>query len=277
VPSDGAAAGRLAAAHAFRLALRGRFRGGAGMRRGLSAGGAMDFVDFRDYAPGDDLRHLDWRGYARTDQLRVRLFEDEVAPFGDVLLDLSPSMASTEQKARALRDLAHLFAGWIAGEGGRARCLRLGGGEVPDVDAVPFDGPFHGSQALAEPAARPRRRGARILVSDFLVADDPVPLLRRLSASAACFCAVQLLDPWEQDPRPQTATTLRDCETGERLDVALDLRTIDGYRQRLALLQDGLRAAVHALGGAFAVVAAGEPMAMCRRFLLPAGIVEVQS
>jgi uncharacterized protein (DUF58 family) len=263
---------RLAAALAFRLRLRGRFRGAAGGRRGLSAGGAMDFVDFRDYAPGDDLRHLDWRGYARTDQLRVRLFEDEVAPFGDVLLDLSPSMASTRAKSQALRDLAHLFAAWIAGEGGRARCLQLGGEELPDVDAAPFGG----AQVLAEPAVRLRRRGARILVSDFLVADDPVPLLRRLSASAACFCAVQLLDPWEQDPRPETATTLRDCESGERLDTALDARTIGGYRQRLGLLQDGLRAAVHALGGAFAVVTADAPMAMCRRDLLPAGIVEVQ-
>src|SRR5262249_60235988 len=94
--------------------------------------------------------------------------------------------------------------------------------------------------------------------------------------SRPCFAPVQALDRWEQAPQPETGATLRECEPGERLDPALDARTIDGYRQRLGLLQDGLRAAVHALGGAFAVVTADAPMAMCRRDLLPAGIVEVQ-
>ncbi len=69
-----------------------RFRGRAGDRRGHGVGSSQEFFDFRDYVPGDDLRHLDWRGYARTEQLRIRLHQEEVAPHVDVLLDTSASM-----------------------------------------------------------------------------------------------------------------------------------------------------------------------------------------
>ena len=65
-------------------------------RRGTS----LEFADYRRYAPGDDLRYLDWGIYARTDRLYVKIFREEVDLFAYVFIDASGSMAfpSREQK-----------------------------------------------------------------------------------------------------------------------------------------------------------------------------------
>ena len=58
-------------------------------RRGTS----LEFADYRRYAPGDDLRYLDWGIYARTDRLYVKVFREEVDLFAYVFIDASASMA----------------------------------------------------------------------------------------------------------------------------------------------------------------------------------------
>ena len=64
-----------------------------GSTLGARAGSSLEFRDYRGYEPGDDLRHVDWNAYARTDQLSVKLFREEVSPHLDVLIDGSRSMA----------------------------------------------------------------------------------------------------------------------------------------------------------------------------------------
>ena len=78
----------LALGSAFRLALpREAMRGLGGARAGAAAGSSLDFLDFREYHPGDDLRRLDWSVYARTDREVVKLYREEVFPRLDVVLD----------------------------------------------------------------------------------------------------------------------------------------------------------------------------------------------
>jgi len=60
----------------------------AGRRRGF----ASDFSEHRDYVPGDDLRHLDWKAYARRDRFYVRQFEEEARICINIILDTSDSM-----------------------------------------------------------------------------------------------------------------------------------------------------------------------------------------
>ena len=259
------------AAKSFRLATGpARWRGRSGNRRGLGVGSSQEFLDFRDYSPGDDLRHLDWRGYARTDQLKIRLFQEEVAPHVDVIVDASASMASTSGKERATRDLVQLFAAWAAREGSRARCLRAGGGDLGDAERRVFAG----GAPFAAPGLALRQRGLRVVVSDFLQPDDPAPALRKIAAGAAALVVVQLLDPWERQPQELGATTLRDCESDAQLEVQLDARTLTAYQGRLQRLCEGVQHAVMALGGVFVGASAASPGELCRRHLLPAGVVE---
>jgi len=247
-----------------------RFRGRAGERRGHGVGSSQEFFDFRDYVPGDDLRHIDWRGYARTEQLRIRLHTEEVAPHVDVLVDTSASMASTPQKEHAVRVLTAVIASWCARQGSRARVLALGGGSF-DPATMSFDGD---ANAPILPAVPLRPSGVRILVTDGLWPGSSGAFLQRALVGSARFFAMQVLDPWELEPEAEGAVTLVDCETGERREVQLDERTIAAYRQRLGRLSDVLRDEVLKRGGTYARVAADSLAAMCKRDLLPSGIVE---
>src|SRR6201995_1984911 len=74
-----------------------------GSQSGRRAGSSIDFQDYREYQPGDDLRFIDWGIYARSDRLTVKLFREEVTPHLDLILDGSRSMNLPETaKAGAL-------------------------------------------------------------------------------------------------------------------------------------------------------------------------------
>src|SRR3954468_2980566 len=71
-----------------------------GSRLGRRAGSSIDFQDYREYQPGDDLRFIDWGIYARTDRLSIKLFREEVTPHLDLIIDGSRSM-NLEGSAKA--------------------------------------------------------------------------------------------------------------------------------------------------------------------------------
>ncbi len=90
---DPALLGRL------RFVTRRRRRGGWGERRSTRRGQGLEFADYRDYVPGDDLRRVDWNLYARLDRPYVRLYEEEADLHVHLLLDGSASMAWGEPPA----------------------------------------------------------------------------------------------------------------------------------------------------------------------------------
>ena len=63
--------------------------GWTGTRSGRRAGSSIDFQDYREYQPGDDLRFIDWGIYARTDRLTVKLFTSATILFGFAARSLS--------------------------------------------------------------------------------------------------------------------------------------------------------------------------------------------
>lgn len=65
----------------------------SGVNRSPRLGQSVEFVDYREYAPGDDLKRLDWRVYARTNRWVVKLFEEESNLRATILVDASRSMA----------------------------------------------------------------------------------------------------------------------------------------------------------------------------------------
>lgn len=65
----------------------------AGQHRGLRRGLSVDFAGHRAYQPGDDLRHLDWQVWARSDRDAVRVYDEETRLRAQLLLDVSASMA----------------------------------------------------------------------------------------------------------------------------------------------------------------------------------------
>ncbi len=102
---------------ALRIATR-RTHGARGVSRNRSAhtGAGIDFADHRSYAPGDDLRRVDWTLYGRLEQLMVRVFEEESDLVVHLLVDVSRSMGLTvgAPDADPKRDLAQRLATALA-------------------------------------------------------------------------------------------------------------------------------------------------------------------
>ena len=88
----------------------------AGKSRSTRNGFSVEFVEHREYAPGDDLRHLDWKVLGRMDRYYVKRYEEETNISAFILLDASASMrygsgtlTKFELGAYAAAALAHLL------------------------------------------------------------------------------------------------------------------------------------------------------------------------
>src|SRR5687768_16190747 len=63
-----------------------------GERRSIKRGQSVEFADYRNYTPGDDLRRLDWNAYARMERLFIKLYQEEEDLTVHILIDASKSM-----------------------------------------------------------------------------------------------------------------------------------------------------------------------------------------
>jgi uncharacterized protein (DUF58 family) len=92
--------GLLPGLERLRLAAGGRIRGTlAGKRRSFTLGGSQEFADYRPYAPGDDVRRIDWNVYGRTGKAFLRQYWDEQELHVHLYLDVSRSMLGATRTA----------------------------------------------------------------------------------------------------------------------------------------------------------------------------------
>mgnify|MGYP002631298206 CR=1 FL=1 len=247
-----------------------------GERRSRVRGAGGDFVDTRPYAPGDDLRHLDWHLYARHDQLLVRLYETPRDHALHVLLDVSASMALPGKTQYAAQLAAAL--GWLALCSGDQASVttfsdhvhkRLGPlrGKKVAPRLLRFlderhDAPGKGTDLLAsvQEFTAVRRRGTAVVISDFLAADGRVESLRRLASARVRVAVLHLLTPEERAPVLGEDLTLVDSETGEELTVQVNARLREAYLARLAAFTAQLRDTCAGYGFAFVEVSTATPL-----------------
>lgn len=85
-----------------------------GMHRSRHHGSSVEFADHKEYSPGDNVRHLDWRAYARFDRDYIKRFEDESHLRGLLLVDTSASMGYRSGQRSTKLDYAALCAGALA-------------------------------------------------------------------------------------------------------------------------------------------------------------------
>lgn len=215
----------------------------SGMRTGQRAGHSLDFRDYRDYYPGDDPRWVDWNVYARTDRLTVRLFQEEVCPHADIILDNSRSMALADTpKAEAAAGLAALLATAAANArftvhvwSGRGALARLPGDPARPAtwDDLAFTERCTLAEALRIDPPAFRRRGLRFLLSDLLWPGEPATVLQRLADGAAALHLVHLLAAADLEPAERGFIRVADTESGEELDLFLDDDARSRYRAAL--------------------------------------------
>jgi uncharacterized protein (DUF58 family) len=263
----------------FRLALpRTPVGGRVGERLGAGTGSSLEFQDYRSYAPGDDLRHVDWAAYARSEVLAVRLYREEVAPRIDLVLDVSRSMAVTDGKLRAYGELAGLLACASAATAGDTRTITAAARDPErllrpeDIERVlACDAAL---SALEEAHLPFRRRSLRLVVSDFLFPHDPDVLVPRLARDGASLAIVQLTLRDESDPAAEGGLRLVDVEGRGEIDMVVDEAAVRDYRARFSRLRAGLSRAARRAGAGFVHVVAGTPVRDAARALAAAGVLE---
>ena len=263
----------------FRLVLpRMPIGGRVGERLGAGTGSSLEFQDYRPYAPGDDLRHVDWAAYARSETLAIRLYREEVAPRIDFVIDTSRSMAVSDSKRRAYGELLGLLACACARTGADSRVVTRAASpphplQVPeDVERVlRFDG---GHSALEASHLPLRRRSLRVVVSDFLFPHDADDLVQRLARDGAQLFVVQLTLREEAEPAAAGGHRLVDVEGKGELDLVLDDDAIREYRARFSRLRLGLATAARRAGARFAHVVAETSLRDAARRLAAAGVLE---
>ncbi len=238
----------------MRAPVRGGLKGG---RRSVKRGQSVEFADFRDYSLGDDLRQLDWNVLARLERLFVKLYVEEEDVTIHFLIDTSASMATGDPQKLLFAKRAAAALGYIGlasedrvaitalgGRVGRRQVSLRGSGRVFRLlsalsGVAAGDGATDLLAAARHAGAQLSGRGVLVLLSDLL---DPNAerVIRELAATGSELIVLHVLAPDELDPQLEGDLRLVDVESGDGLDVTIDLAALDAYRERLAAWQAGL-------------------------------------
>lgn len=234
----------------LRLVLSRRaLRGVAGARTGTSAGSSLEFHDYRDYHPGDDVRLIDWNVFARSDRETIRRHREEVSPVLDLQVDASASMDFADGAPRLL---ATALADLLEKAAVRAGCR------------------------VRRDAPRPAPRSVRVFISDLLLPDDPTVVLTPLAREASALHVIRLLPAIERHPAPGGTFRCIDAETGEDRELAFDAETLAAHAEALRRHTENWLKAIRRFGGTFTDLTVEEASAASVvRALLDQGVVEV--
>jgi uncharacterized protein (DUF58 family) len=210
-----------------------------GSHRTAFRGFGTDFLDLREYEPGDDVRHIDWNVTARMDTPFVRQYAEDRELTAWLLLDRSPSMGFgpiDRPKELVLCELATTFARLLTRGGNRVGAI-LFDNEIEET--LPPRSTRNQVLALTRNLMRPtrsngaitdltgvletaqgviRRRSLVVLISDFITAPGwERPLLQLTERHEVV--AIRLLDPREYELPDAGVIVVEDAETGEQLVV----------------------------------------------------------
>lgn len=208
-----------------------------GLHRSPHLGFSTEFAEHRPYMPGDDVRRIDWRLFARTDRHYIKLFEADTNTNFSVLLDVSASMSYGSHSLTKL-DYARYLSACLSYLSSRQRDrVGLVTFDSEIVDYVPpsmkhLDTILHtldrahagrpGSleQPLLQITERLGRKGIVVVVSDFYEdADVVLGAVRPLRARGHDVIVFHVMDPYELDFPFEEASGFEDLETGEQIPV----------------------------------------------------------
>ena len=239
----------------------------AGLHRSPYHGFSAEFTDYRQYSPGDDLRYLDWKLFARRDRYYIKRFEEETNLRCYVLLDLSRSMGfgSLEySKSDYAKTLAATFAYFLNRQRDAVGVVTFSD-QIHELIApryrtghlrrlmIALDHSTTGkstdlSSPLEQLARTVTKRGMVVLISDLLV---PVAQIQNqlgyLRSQGHDVMIVRTLDPREISFDFSNAALFRDLDTG--LEIFVDQQTtVREYQQRFQEHNTALKRVCDQLG-----------------------------
>ncbi len=228
-----------------------------GLHRAPFFGASIDFAEHRGYVPGDDIRRVDWRLYARTDRYYVKQYEADTNTNFTILLDISRSMRFSSGTGPSKLEYASFLAACLAYLATRQRdrvgIITFDSDIVTHIppsakhfdqvlhtlDRAKADRPGHLSAPLHKMAEHFKRRGILLLISDFY--DEPGAVLdaiKPLKFLGNDLIVFHVLDPQEINFDYKDASAFEDLESREQIPVVPD-----SFRaQYRALIQEHIAA-----------------------------------
>jgi uncharacterized protein (DUF58 family) len=259
----------------------------AGLHRSPDFGFSQEFAEYRAYTPGDDLRHVDWNVFARTERAFLKRYRGETNSQLTILLDASRSMKfgshATDKLeyakflAASLAYLAHMqrdAAGLIVFDDEVRRYVRASSRQgqlarilhaIENAQAgarTDFARPFLTLQEFL------RRRGIVAAISDFW--EQPAKIVQTvepLRYRGNDLILFHVLDPEEIHPRLRHPALLEDLETGEAMEVSPDYVSHE-YRSKVDAHLEDLRTRAKGAGIDYFLIDTSRPLdAALREYL----------
>jgi len=211
----------------------------SGMHRSVYHGFGTEFLQYRNYVPGEDLKYLDWKVYARRDTLMTKVYQEETSMNVYFVVDASASHRYRGERAACSKlHYASMVAASLAylatRQGDNIALFAYQDHVVEALEPGRRNGQLNRFlQALTRLTAdgradhrghlnkilhHMRNRGLVIYISDMLEAEDELPEALKTLRLHHCDClAVQVLDPDEQDLPHAFPARYQDAESGEEL------------------------------------------------------------
>ena len=260
----------------------------AGLHRSPDFGFSQEFAEYRAYTPGDDLRHVDWNLFARTERCYLKRYRGETNSQLTILLDASNSMEYTSGPPKKM-DYARFVAAslfYLAIHNQRdAAGLIVFDEKVRDIlrpSTRPGQlGRLFAALERAEPHARTdlakplhhfqellHRRGIAIVISDFY--EDPRSIVRAvepLRYRGNEVILFHVLDPQEIRPVLSSSAILVDLETDQKIEVVPEY-TKTAYRAKIDAHVESLSSHTRAAGMDYQLLVTDQPLdAALRQYL----------
>ena len=271
-----------------RKIFRGRMKG---ERRSRRKGQSVEFADFRNYVPGDDLRFIDWNLYARMDKLFLKLFLEEEDLHFYSLIDCSASMCFGEptklyfakQLAAALGFIGLCRADRVKiealgttrthpgpvlrGRRGLWRMLEYLEG-IPEGRNVPL------ANGVKEFCLRNSGKGILVLITDLMDKAGYESALRFLVAQNMDVYVIHTLCPEELNPELTGDLRLVDCEDADIAEVTVSRPLLERYKRTLASFINGAREFCNRRGMVYMMASTETPVdQLVTRYLRERGLV----
>ncbi len=209
-----------------------------GLHKSPYHGFSVEFAEHRQYMPGDEIRHIDWKIYGKTNRHYIKQFEEETNLKATIVLDASGSMGYSSGKGIPKIRYASFLAAALAylmisqrdavglaiyDESLRSflpprsthSYLQVILGELSSLETGKRTSTAPVLHSIAD---RIKRRGLVIVISDLF--DDPVKVmaaLKHFRHSKNELLIMHVLDPMERSFDFSDAAVFRDVETGDRM------------------------------------------------------------
>jgi uncharacterized protein (DUF58 family) len=267
-----------------RLEIRAR-SGNSGEHLARRRGGSSEFQEHRPYAPGDDMRRIDWAAYARTGEPVLKLFRAEEDVVARLVCDASASLSVGEPpKIDTARRLAAAIGYMTLARSERAQLFVAGEGIVREhtpvrgrnslpallrsLTSIEPRGGTDLARAVDSVVQKSARPGMLVAISDFFDSGPVTTALGRAVKAGHDVVLAQVVAPDEIEPSFEGDWALEDVETGQTVEVTMDPAAIEAYVVRFAGLCEELRAWARRHRAAYVRVRTDEPLeAAVRRFV----------